>query len=164
MTVREGLDETDMKILDLLREDSRLSYREIGKRIHVSTGTVSERVKHMMESGVIRRFTTAVNPALLGLDVPMFLRVRVNPLESIENVVKRFERVEEACCIHYVTGDLDMIVLVRCTDHDHAANVLDTIRTMKGVERVDSNVVLKAYPQCGRCMCDCGIPSADERT
>lgn len=157
MTIREGLDETDLKILDLLREDSRLSYREIGKRIHVSTGTVSERVRNMIETGVIRRFTTAVDPSMMGLQVPMFLRLRVDPMVSIENVVKRFEEVEEACCIHYVTGDLDMIILVRCTDHDHAARVLDTIRTMQGVERVDSNIVLKAYPQCGRCWCDCGI-------
>ena len=157
MTAREGLDETDLRILDLLRADSRLSYREIGKRIHVSTGTVSERVKNMIDSGVIRRFTTAVDPTLMGLQVPLFLRVRVDPRVSIEAVVERFEAVEETCCIHYVTGDLDIIVLVRCTDHDHASQVLDKIRTMKGVERVDSNVVLKAYPQCGRCWCDCGV-------
>ena len=146
-----------MRILDLLRADSRLSYREIGKRIHVSTGTVSERVKNMIDSGVIRRFTTAVDPTLMGLQVPIFLRVRVDPRVSIEAVVERFKAVEETCCIHYVTGDLDMIVLVRCTDHDHASQVLVKIRTMKGVERVDSNVVLKAYPQCGRCWCDCGV-------
>jgi len=156
LTTRAGLDETDLKILDLLRADSRLSYREIGKRIHISTGTVSERVKNMMDSGVIRRFTTAVDPTLMGLQVPMFLSVRVNPMVSVDTVVKRFEDVEEACCIHNVTGDLDMIVLVRCTDHNHAAQVLDRIRTIKGIERVDSNVVLKAYPQCGRCWCDCG--------
>jgi DNA-binding Lrp family transcriptional regulator len=157
MTVREGLDETDLMILDLLRKDSRLSYREIGKRIHISTGTVSERVKNMIDSGVIKRFTTAVDPTLMGLQVPMFLRIRVDPMVSIDAVVSRFEDVEEACCIHYVTGDLDMIVMVRCTNHDHAAKVLDRIRTIKGVERVDSNVVLKAFPQCGRCWCDCGV-------
>ena len=90
MTVREGLDETDLRILDLLRADSRLSYREIGKRIHVSTGTVSERVKNMIDSGVIKRFTTAVDPFLMGLQVPMFLRIRVDPRVSIEAVVERF--------------------------------------------------------------------------
>jgi DNA-binding Lrp family transcriptional regulator len=163
MSARDVLDETDVKILDLLREDSRLSYREIGKRIHISTGTVSDRVKNMIESGVIRKFTTSVDPSLLGLEVPMFLRVRVDPMVSIEDVVKRFEQVEEACCIHYVTGDLDMILLVRCTDHDHAARVLDTVRTIEGIERVDSNVVLKAYPQCGRCMCDCGTGDGADR-
>jgi DNA-binding Lrp family transcriptional regulator len=157
MTIREGLDDTDLLIIDLLREDSRLSYREIGKRIHVSTGTVSDRVKNMIDTGVIKRFTTAVDPTLMGLQVPMFLRIRVDPMVSIEVVVERFEQVEETCCIHYVTGDLDMILLVRCTDNDHAARVLDRIRTIKGVERVDSNMVLKAYPQCGRCWCDCGV-------
>jgi DNA-binding Lrp family transcriptional regulator len=161
MAMKTKLDETDLRILDMLREDSRLSYREIGKRIHVSTGTVSERVKNMIDSGVIKRFTTAVDASLMGLQVPMFLRVRVDPMVSIDAVVARFEDVEEACCIHYVTGDLDMIVLVRCTDHDHAAQLLDRIRTMKGIERVDSNMVLRAYPQCGRCWCDCGVPGKE---
>lgn len=151
LTTREGIDETDLMTLDLLREDSRLSYREIGKRIHISTGTVSERVRNMIDSGVIKRFTTAVDPSKMGLKVPMFLRVRVNPRERIETLVKRFEAVDEACCVHYVTGDVDIIILVRCTDNEHAAKVLDKIRVIKGVERVDSNVVLKAFPQCGRC-------------
>ncbi|MCK4969340.1 MAG: AsnC family protein, partial [Thermoplasmata archaeon] len=48
MTMSHELDDTDLKILHLLRADSRLSYREIGKRINISTGTVSERVKHMI--------------------------------------------------------------------------------------------------------------------
>lgn len=159
MTTREIIDGTDRMILDLLREDSRLSYREIGKRIHVSTGTVSERVRNMIDSGVIMRFTTALDPVKMGLNVPMFLRIRVNPLDGIEALVKQFEEVDEVCCIHYVTGDLDMIVLVRCTDNEHAAKVLGKIRVIRGIERVDSNVVLKAYPQSGRCWCDCGTPA-----
>jgi len=158
MTQRETLDDTDIRILQLLREDSRLSFREIGKRIGVSTGTVSERVKNMIEDGVIKRFTTAVDPAAMGVDVPIFLRIRVDPTMRIDQVVDALQAVEESCCIHQVTGDLDMIVLVRCTDKTHAARVIDSVRTINGVQRVDSNVVLKAFPQCGRCWCDCGLP------
>jgi Lrp/AsnC family leucine-responsive transcriptional regulator len=144
MATRDVIDDTDLMTLDLLREDSRLSYREIGKRIHISTGTVSERVRNVVDSGVIMKFTTAVDPSKMGMNVPMFLRVRVNPRERIETLVKHFEEVEEACCFHYVTGDIDMSILVRCKDNEHAAEVLDKIRVIKGVERVDSNVVLKA--------------------
>jgi len=160
MTQRGSLDETDINILQLLREDSRLSFREIGKRIGVSTGTVSERVKGMIEAGVIKRFTTAVDPGLMGMDVSIFLRIRVDPTTRIEQVVEALELVEESCCIHQVTGDLDMIVLVRCTDKVHAAHVIDSVRGINGVQRVDSNVVLKAFPQCGRCWCDCGLPDS----
>ena len=159
MTGREELDATDLKILTLLREDSRLSYREIGKRINISTGTVSERVKNMIENGVIRRFTTAVDPSKMGLNVSMFLSVRVDPAHSIDDTVGEFKSLEESCCIHYVTGNLDMIVLVRCKDNEHAANVLDTVRGLQGVDRVESNVVLRAFPQCGKCWCDCGLVS-----
>ncbi len=158
MTQREALDETDINILQLLREDSRLSFREIGKRIGVSTGTVSERVKNMLEAGVIKRFTTAVDPSLMGMDVPIFLLIRVDPMTRIDQVVGALESVEESCCIHQVTGGLDMIALVRCTDKAHAAQVIDSVRGIPGVQRVDSNVVLKAFPQCGRCWCDCGLP------
>ncbi len=161
MTTKHGLDETDLKILHLLRENSRLSYREIGKRINISTGTVSERVKNMIEDGVIKRFTTAVDPGKLGLNVPMFLSVRVDPAHSIDETVDEFQSLEESCCIHYVTGNLDMIVLVRCTDNSHAATVLDTVRGFQGVDRVESNVVLRAFPQCGKCWCDCGLVPED---
>lgn len=149
-------DETDLKILELLREDSRLSFREIGKRIGVSTGTVSDRVRSMVANGVIRRFTTSVDPQKLGLAVAMFVRVRVKPNYSIDDLVKDISKLKESCCVHCVTGDLDVIVLVRCTDHDHAAAVLGQVRSMEGVASLDSNVVLKAFPQCGKCWCDCG--------
>ncbi len=152
------LDSTDTHIIEILREDSRLSYREIGKRIGVSTGTVSERVKAMVRSGVIRKFTTAVDARALGLNVSMFLRVRVKPDRSIDNLVKDMSKLKEASCIHCVTGDLDIIILVRCTDHDHASRVLNEIRAMEGVASLESNVVLKAFPQCGKCLCDCSPP------
>jgi Lrp/AsnC family transcriptional regulator for asnA, asnC and gidA len=151
MIHKEGIDDIDLKIISLLREDSRLSFREIGKRINVSTGTVSERVKIMMEDGVIRSFTTTVDPDKLGLKAPMFLRIRVKPEYSIEKLVSDFRDIPESCWIHQVTGDLDMIVLVRCTDHEHAANVLNKVRKLDGIALVESNMVLKAFPLCGRC-------------
>ena len=92
----------------------------------------------------------------------MFLLIRVNPVHRIDVVVKDITALPESCCIHHVTGDLDMIVLVRCTDHDHAAKVLENLRGIPGVDRVDSNVVLKAFPQCHRCWCDCGPVEATD--
>jgi DNA-binding Lrp family transcriptional regulator len=86
----------------------------------------------------------------------MFLRVRINPDHPIEDVVQDFYAIDESCCLHQVTGDLDMILLVRCTDNEHATRVLERVRGTKGVDFVESNMVLKAYPFCGRCWCDCG--------
>lgn len=149
------MDETDLKILNLLRSDARLSFREIGKQIHVSTGTVSERVRQMQDSGVIKGFVTAIAPEKMGYNVTMMLELSVKhevPLTEFEETLSKFE---EAACIHYVTGDWDMIVLVRCSDQDHAAKLLDRIRTLEAVQAIKSQMVMKSCNLCGQCGCDC---------
>jgi DNA-binding Lrp family transcriptional regulator len=156
MAQREIVDQTDLNILDLIKRDARLSFREIGKKLGISTGTVSERIKQMQRNGVIRGFVTAVDPDVLGYRVSMLLCVRMSPSVARVDVEKALEDLDEASCIHYVTGDIDMVVLVRAKDQHHAAQVLDTVRTLEGVDRIDSHVVLNHITMCHKCGCDCG--------
>ena len=149
-------DEMDLAILDLVKCNARLSFRAIGKKLKISTGTVSERLRHMQERGIIRGFVTVVNPALLGYSVTMLLCLRISPSVPREEVEKAVVSLEEASCVHYITGDIDMTVLIRARDQAHAAKVLDTVRLIEGVERVDSHMVLNQLNVCAKCGCDCG--------
>lgn len=155
MVKRGELDETDMKILSLLRSDARLSFREISKQIRVSTGTVSERVRQMQESGVIKGFITAIDPDKMGYRVTMMIELSIKHDMSLTDFEKIIEGYEEAACIHYVTGDWDMMVLMRCKDQTHAAEVLDSVRTQEAVQALKSHMVMKSCNLCGRCGCDC---------
>jgi DNA-binding Lrp family transcriptional regulator len=155
LTHGKNVDETDLKILRLLRKDARLSFREIGKQISVSTGTVSERVKQMQALGVIKGFVTAVEPSKLGFNVTMLLEIRLHPGEKLDDFETKLTEMEEACCIQYVTGNFDMTLLVRCEDQDHATDVLNSVRGLQGVSNVDSHMVLKSCSLCGRCGCEC---------
>jgi len=155
MAKRGELDETDLKILNLLRSDARLSFREIGKQIHVSTGTVSERVRQMQSSGVIKGFVTALAPEKMGYNVTMMLEISIKQNVTLEEFEKTLHGFEEAACIHYVTGDWDMMVLMRCTDQDNAAKLLDRVRTLEAVQSLKSQMVMKSCNLCGRCGCDC---------
>ncbi len=155
--VHKGIvDQTDINILDLIKRNARLSFREIGKKLGISTGTVSDRIKQMQKNGVIRGFVTAVDPEVLGYKVSMLLCVRMSSDVARTDVERSLENLDEASCIHYVTGDIDMVVLIRAKDQKHAANVLDTVRTMEGVDRIDSHVVLNHISLCHKCGCDCG--------
>ncbi len=149
------VDETDLKILKLLRQNARLSYREIGKQIQVSTGTVSDRVKQMQRDGIIKGFVTAVAPEKLGYHVTMLVELNVGREKKMEEFEASIREFTEACCIQYVTGDIDMMVMVRCLNQDHATETLDNIRTMDGVEMVRTHMVLKSCTLCGQCGCDC---------
>ncbi|MEM4151114.1 MAG: AsnC family transcriptional regulator [Nitrososphaerota archaeon] len=54
------LDELDRQIIELMRRDARRSYQSIGRELGVSEGTVRKRVKRLIKSGVIKRFTIEV--------------------------------------------------------------------------------------------------------
>jgi DNA-binding Lrp family transcriptional regulator len=159
---KHEIDQTDLRILDLIKHDARLSFREIGKQLNLSTGTVSERIKNMQASGVIKGFVTATDPNLLGYNITMLMCIRVSPGYPWEDVEKELNTVKEVCCLHAVTGEIDITVLTRTRDQDHATQVIDQIRTLKGVERVDSHMVLKSMTLCGDCGCDCGWKPIDE--
>ena len=156
MATKDTVDETDLKILNLIRRAARLSFREIGKQLSLSTGTVSERIKNMQSKGVIKGFVTAVDPEKLGYRVTMMLKIRLNSSFPMAEAEHHFKHLAGACCLHMVTGDIDMMVLIRAKDQNHASEILESVRTMDGVDSVDSHVVLSHVTLCGSCGCDCG--------
>jgi DNA-binding Lrp family transcriptional regulator len=62
---RANLDSIDLKILNMLARNGRLSYRSIGVAIGLTTKSVKTRVDKMLSSGVIDRFLAVVNPAII---------------------------------------------------------------------------------------------------
>ncbi|KON92531.1 AsnC family transcriptional regulator [Rossellomorea marisflavi] len=71
------IDDIDRKILKELMQDSRLSMSELGRRINLSSPSVSERVKQMESHGVIESYTTKINHGKLGNDIQCIIEATV---------------------------------------------------------------------------------------
>ncbi|WP_342577263.1 Lrp/AsnC family transcriptional regulator [Psychrobacillus sp. FSL K6-2843] len=71
------IDSTDKKIIDELRQNSRLSMSELGRRINLSSPSVSERVKQMESFGIIKRYTLEVDYEKLGLPIQCIIEATV---------------------------------------------------------------------------------------
>lgn len=121
------LDEIGLRILDELQRDARLSYAELGRRVHLSTPAVAERVRRMEEAGIITGYHAAVNPAALGLPIRAVIRVRASmrSYEQVRNAVIDFPEVVEA---HHLTGADDLLLTVLVCSVDHLESVLDRLR------------------------------------
>ena len=101
------LDELGQNIVEELQRDARQSYREIGRSLNVSEGTVRNRIKSMLGSGAIK-ISAVPNPEKLGLDFMciMGIEVKVGTAESVE------ERLVTSPNVYYLsgcTGDVDII-------------------------------------------------------
>lgn len=64
-----NLDETSLKILALLQQNSRISYTEIGQKIGMTSSSVKERVQKLEDNGIITQYTTIINNEMLGYPI-----------------------------------------------------------------------------------------------
>ena len=69
------MDNTDIKILMELQSDSRLSIRELSKRVNLSAPSVTERIRKLEDSGVIQGYTININEEALGLSIQCIIQI-----------------------------------------------------------------------------------------
>jgi Lrp/AsnC family leucine-responsive transcriptional regulator len=140
------MDGLDKRILEELQQDSRNSFTKIAKNIGVSTATVSERVRRLTEKGIIRGYTTILNASEIGM-VTLISRVKAKQGYNIGEVGEKIAELEESCCVHQITGDFDLFVISKCTGHGRCGSVIEKLRQLSGVDRVDSELVIKTLKE-----------------
>lgn len=137
------LDRIDRAIIELLRADARLSYRELGDQVCLSANTVADRVRKLLSDKVLEGFTARVNLAALELGVQAFIDIKMLPnttAEHFEAVIQTIPGVVEA---NLVTGSYDYLLRVACRDHADLMRLVETLRKEAGVQDTHSRVVLK---------------------
>ena len=100
------LDETDLRIIELLAEDARRSFNEIGDDVGLSGPAVSDRVQRLRDSGVLKGFTVDVDRSQLRAGVPVFVRLAVE-----DGMADLRERVSAASAVEhlFVTADEELL-------------------------------------------------------
>ncbi len=96
------LDPVDIKILELLQENGRLSFRDLAKRTGVTTPTVSSKVEHLEDMGLIVGYTVVVNPEMLD-QLTILLDIECKP-SDIKALMDRIEAEEEVRELYAVDG------------------------------------------------------------
>ena len=75
----QSIDDINLKIIDILNKDSSTSFVDIAKRIGVSDATIHIRVRRMIKTDIINKFTISINNNLLGYDHLVFIGVKISP-------------------------------------------------------------------------------------
>jgi Lrp/AsnC family leucine-responsive transcriptional regulator len=112
------LDEYDRKILNVLREDGRITVTELAQRIGLSKTPCQQRLRRLIETRVIIGFTALIDPVKLALDHVAFTEVKLSDtrekaLEEFNAAVRRIPEVEEC---HMIASSFDYLLKVRTAD------------------------------------------------
>ncbi|WP_459614479.1 winged helix-turn-helix transcriptional regulator [Bordetella sp. 2513F-2] len=109
------LDRVDLKILDILQRDGRISITELAERVSLSATPCSERVKRLERDGVITGYHARVNPAVLDKSLLVFLEIKLSAKSGdvFDKVRQELLYLPEVMECHLVSGDFDYLVKAR---------------------------------------------------
>ena len=135
-------DGTDARIISALGADGRRSYADVGAEVGLSTAAVHERVKKMLDKGVIRRFSISVDPERVGLNFTAFVAIRNDGGIHCRDVAPRLRAMPQVEELHSVAGEYDFLAKIRTTHARALEDVIYQIKAIEGVARTTSTVVL----------------------
>src|SRR3989442_1856489 len=138
------LDDVDSRILGILVEDGRRSFREVARRAGVTTPTVQARVKRMMEEGLIRKISPIFDVSKFKQGLVFHLYLRVNPAE-IENIAEKLEKTPEVRGIYLTTGENNLTLRVAVESLEQLQRFTETLSNDFGVRQNSSQMIVKIF-------------------
>lgn len=138
----EGLDELDQKIVQLLIQNARMSYSDIGSQVGISRVAVKMRIQALERRGVIEEYTTIINPQKISGAVSCYFEIETAP-ESFQDVVDILLQNETITQIYRVTGNSKLHVHAVAASSQEMENLIqDVIDLLPGVRSCNCNTIL----------------------
>jgi len=130
-------DKTDEKIIEFLRTDSRESFVEIGKKLKLSESAVRRRVRNLVDSGAIKKFTIEEGEKNTTSAIVL---ISVDSTMDTSKVSSKLTKLEGVKTVYEITGQYDISVIITAPNISNINNTIDSLRKIPGV--IDSNTVI----------------------
>jgi Lrp/AsnC family transcriptional regulator, leucine-responsive regulatory protein len=119
-----GLDAANLRLIEELQSDARLTFAELGRRVGLSSPAVAERVARLEETGVITGYHAKIDPRALGFTLGVIIRIRPAPRE-LPKVAELAKNTPEVVECHRITGEDCFFMKAYVRDVEHLEEVID---------------------------------------
>jgi DNA-binding Lrp family transcriptional regulator len=130
-------DKVDEKIINFLKEDSRESFVDIGKKLKLSESAVRRRVKNLVDSKTIKRFTVEIGEENATSAIVL---ISVDSATDTSKVSERLAKLEGVKTVYEITGQYDITTIISATNISEINSSIDALRKIPGV--IDTNTVI----------------------
>ncbi|HWO41504.1 MAG TPA: Lrp/AsnC family transcriptional regulator [Candidatus Eisenbacteria bacterium] len=136
------LDQIDLKILYILQNHGRSRLADIAQEVELSAPAVMERVKKLESTGVIKGYQALLDGKKVGKDITAFIGVSIGNQRDINKFAVRMLQHPDVLECHHVTGDESFMLKVKSANTGSLEKLLGEIRSVEGVTRTVTRVVL----------------------
>ncbi len=136
-------DEIDRTLLERLMTDGRASWATLAREVGLTPPSVTERVRKLERSGVIRGFEVVVDPETVGYGLVAYISITAASAFDPPEFMERVSETPEILECYLLTGEYDYLLKVLCRSSDHLYEILQRVQTWQGVGHTRSSLVLK---------------------
>jgi len=130
-------DKVDEKIIEYLKENSRESFVDVGKKLKLSESAVRRRVKNLVDSGIIKKFTLELGEENVTSAIVL---VSVDSATDTSKVSMKLAKLEGVKTVYEITGQYDITTIISASNISEINNSIDALRKIPGV--IDTNTVI----------------------
>ncbi len=133
-------DKIDEKIIEFLRNDSRESFVEIGKKLKLSESAVRRRVKNLVDNGTIKKFTVEVGDSN---NTSAIVLISVDSAMDTSKVSSKITKLEGIKTVYEITGQYDITAIISAPSINDINICIDALRKIPGVNDSNSVIILR---------------------
>jgi len=138
------IDSIDVKILEVLQTNARVSISDLSKQVNLSLSAVSERLKKLETSGIIEQYTAIISPKAMEkeLSVLMFVSLESTTGSTVKELQLFVDNADEILECSHITGEYDYALNITTKNTETLEKLMSTIKSISGVRHCQTNVIL----------------------
>jgi DNA-binding Lrp family transcriptional regulator len=138
------VDDTDRKLIGLLRNDARTSVASLAKALGVSRGTVQNRMARLATNGTIVGYTVRLKPDVEEQRIHAFMTVAVEG-NQLDTVIKALRGEPAVTSLYSTNGRWDIVAELRAESLEGFDRVLGRIRLIEGISQTETSLLLSTF-------------------
>jgi Lrp/AsnC family transcriptional regulator for asnA, asnC and gidA len=140
------IDDLDRKIVRVLNQNARKSFRDVAKEVDTSVTAVINRVKKLEESGFIQGYIPLVEPEYFGLNLIAIIALRISKGKLLETQ-KKIAKDKRVVSIYDITGEWDSLIIGYFKDRQDLNDFIKNLLSLEYVDRTVTHIVLNVVKE-----------------
>ena len=136
------MDEIDKEIIRILKQNGRATYSEIGKKVGLSEGAIRKRIKDLVDSGVIKKFTLKL---ALSEGAEAIALVSVKPSIPTSEISTELLKIPNVDTVYEVTGEYDIAIIISAMNIAEVNECIERIRKIDGIIKTNTMIILRSW-------------------
>jgi DNA-binding Lrp family transcriptional regulator len=135
-----SLDKIDEKIVNILKTDSRKAFVEIAQEVGLSESAVRRRVKNLVDSGTIKKFTIEMGVSNKTSAITL---ISVSPSTDTSKVSEKLKSLKGVDVVYEITGQYDIVAIVSAPTITEINKCIDEVRRIEGIDDTNTVIILR---------------------